>query len=435
MLKAAEVEVGRPRGHEVVVNHHHLRMQHSRLVEVDLNARVEALPHIGIGGIAQQDAVGLAGNHQAHVHLAHRRHLQRLEQAVAGQEIGRLDVDALAGAIDGLLEHKRHVHPLARGTACDELHAHRALYAAWLYHCHWLLDELALHEVPIDGKRHLQRSHDVAPHAQVSVAPVPHLAAVDVAVGNVHAAYVAYLAVDNRYLAVVAPVDAVGKLREGDLHERIHIYSRLAQLLEIGHVEVERPHVVVEHAHLHALAHLLLEYLGYLIAQLVVLDDIVLDVDIALGSEQVALVGSKLVLAVGEDLHLVVGQVGRALDTVHQVYHLLALAQRRVVAHHLPTAHQVLDVVAASQSQPLLARYHAHMPQAAAKEDVKHDTHHRQQHQHSDPRQRLYWIAVLANHNANNRYRRDTIQNGKHQSGIRKQLGKYHFIAFMNIDC
>ena len=61
---------------------------------------------------------------------------------------------------------------------------------------------------PIDCKRDLQAVHGRTLYAQVGVAPAMVVVAVDIAVGNVHASYVAYFAVDDNNLAVVAVVDA-----------------------------------------------------------------------------------------------------------------------------------------------------------------------------------------------------------------------------------
>ena len=98
---------------------------------------------------------------------------------------------------------------------------------------------------------------------------------------------------------------------------------------------MERSHMVVKHAHLHAILHLLLENVANLIAYLVVLDDVILNVDIFFGSQQVALEGVELVLSVGENFNRIVGKERRTLNAAHEIYHLLALTLEGVVMNHL----------------------------------------------------------------------------------------------------
>ena len=86
------------------------------------------------------------------------------------------------------------------------------------------------HEIPVDRKRLLQRSHGRPRDAQMEVAPHgEHFAAVDVAVGHIHAADISHRAIDDGNLAVVTPVDACAERRKHHLEEWIRLHPRLLQ--------------------------------------------------------------------------------------------------------------------------------------------------------------------------------------------------------------
>ena len=158
----------------------------------------------------------------------------------------------------------------------------------------------------------LQRLHSRTGDAQVSVAPhaaCAPAAAVDVAVGNVHAADVAAFAVNHHYFAVVAPIDALGKLREVDSHKRICFDAGVEHGFEEPFVDVERANTIVDYSHFYALTSFFDENVAYFVADAVVLENVVLHVDVLRGSTQVGTQGVEFVGTVGVDVHLVVREI------------------------------------------------------------------------------------------------------------------------------
>ena len=61
----------------------------------------------------------------------------------------------------------------------------------------------------------------------MGIAPAREFSAIDVAVGYVHTANVAYLTIYHGDFAVISPVDACGELWEGHTQERLHLYPIL----------------------------------------------------------------------------------------------------------------------------------------------------------------------------------------------------------------
>ena len=60
----------------------------------------------------------------------------------------------------------------------------------------------------------------------MGVAPYfAYFSAIYISVGDVHASDIAYLSIYDCNLSVVAPIDAIGKLREGNAEERMDINS------------------------------------------------------------------------------------------------------------------------------------------------------------------------------------------------------------------
>ncbi len=112
----------------------------------------------------------------------------------------------------------------------------------------------------------------------MSVAPRAFAGAVDVTVGDVHAAYIAYGAVDYNYFAVVAPVYARGEVRECHAEKWIDHYARFAKLLEKLVFGLYRAYVVIYYPHLDPFARLAHEQFAYAGAYAVVVENIVLQV-------------------------------------------------------------------------------------------------------------------------------------------------------------
>ena len=46
MLETAEIEIGRPHGHKIIVYNYHLAVKHPRLIEIHFDARSKAVLYI-----------------------------------------------------------------------------------------------------------------------------------------------------------------------------------------------------------------------------------------------------------------------------------------------------------------------------------------------------------------------------------------------------
>ncbi len=223
------------------------------------------------------------------------------------------------------------------------------------------------------------------------VTPAPAAAGVlHVAVGDVHASDVARGLVDDDELAVVAPVDAVGKLREGHLEERVRLDAGLVHHLEEPVSRRETAHVVIHHLDLDAFGRLAHQNLRDLMAERVVEEDVILQIDRPRGAEQIGLEGRELVLARGEYVDLVVDRVERRRQVAGK------LDERAVGAREVLRVQ--IDVARGHGGNDLAlvhARDHMLAAQAAPEEEVEHEPHEGEEYQRDHPRQRADRVAVL----------------------------------------
>ena len=89
----------------------------------------------------------------------------------------------------------------------------------------------------------------------------------------------------------------------------------------------------------------------------------------------------------------------------------------------------VVEVVHVAQLPQVGTRDEPHTLEATAKDEVNRQSHHRQEHEHEHPSDRLDWVAVLPqdhaddrNHTEHVQHREDVVQ----QIGIWEQLSDYH---------
>ena len=113
----------------------------------------------------------------------------------------------------------------------------------------------------------------------MGVAPDGEFAAVDIAVGYIHSADVAYRAVDDADFSVVAPVDASAERRERDLEERIGAYAFALHFFEEACAGAERADMVIDDPDFDPGVAALDEYIANLAADMVVLEYIILYID------------------------------------------------------------------------------------------------------------------------------------------------------------
>ena len=110
--QAADVHVHRADGGDLRVDGDRLGVQEAGLVEVDLHAGLEQWAEVRPRRPEGHLLVGHAGHHEAHVDAGERRVDHRVVEPHLGDEVGRLDPDAVGGVADG--QHVRAPRRLPR---------------------------------------------------------------------------------------------------------------------------------------------------------------------------------------------------------------------------------------------------------------------------------------------------------------------------------
>ena len=128
VFEAAEIYVCRAYGAETVIDHHGFAVEHPRFIEIYLYAGTQAFHHVASRGIRKHARIAVGRNHHPYVHARQCCGLERAQYAFSGQEIRRLDIDALACVAYGLDHHEFHVAPFACGAAAEHLHG---AFPAW----------------------------------------------------------------------------------------------------------------------------------------------------------------------------------------------------------------------------------------------------------------------------------------------------------------
>ena len=135
-----------------------------------------------------------------------------------------------------------------------------------------------------------------------------------IAQGYVHASCKPLYAIYDAEFAVVAIVHLACEGRKFDGHEGTHVDACIAHTLEEASRHSPTAHIIVDDAHLHALARFLYQGVGEKTSKGVVGKDINVEMDVvarlAYGLQQ----GRKKLVAIGVQLHLVVlERQGKAL--------------------------------------------------------------------------------------------------------------------------
>ena len=280
--QAAVIEVHRPDGRGAVVADETLRVDKAGGVLIDFHpARqqhlIEAARH------AEDELLVRDARHDdAHVHAALRRREHRVQQIVAEHEIGREEPRVVRR-----LRQKVDIEPVARRLGVERgvvIAQHPAVLRGGLgggrrgRHGHRLL-LLQRKRVPEREEHVREAAHRRARQAEARVLPVAvGVLAVDVPVGEIHAAAVGDRVVHDEHFPVVAVVGRPLQREQG-----VERHAADAQLFKReGVAEVERrdaPEVVVHHAHVQPLAHLLREDVDDALPHLARLDDEILEID------------------------------------------------------------------------------------------------------------------------------------------------------------
>ena len=258
----------------------------------------------------------------------------------------------------------------------------------------FVFDEGLPHETPVNGEGIVEGSDSGACDAGVEVAPDAEFAAVDVAVGDVHAADVAHLAVNDANFAVVAPVDVRGERFEGDAEEGIDFDAVFAHFAEEPVARMEGADVVVDDADFDAFFRLFDEEVFESCADDVVFDDVVLQEDIFAGESDVGFKRGEFLAAGGEEADVVVGVVERIDEVVGEVDFLFALVgelKRADIDGRVDLFPEEPAFIAAGN--------HAFVLDATPEEEVENHSEEGEDEQHSDPSQRLDGVAVFRQDN------------------------------------
>ena len=149
------------------------------------------------------------------------------------------------------------------------------------------MDVLMSGAIPDTQEDALQLVDGITLDATVHVAPFAHLfGALDVVVGNIHAAGIAYLAVDDHYLAMVAAIDVVDP-RKADgriLHDIDAVGAQSLEVMLLQRLVVGVVAEAVEHGtNLDTLAALLAQDVEEQRGDRVVAEVEIFEMDAALG--------------------------------------------------------------------------------------------------------------------------------------------------------
>ena len=256
----------------------------------------------------------------------------------------------------------------------------------------------AADEVPVGHEDGLQHVDGIAFDPQVHVPPRAERCTLNITVGHVDAARKADPAVYHGNFAVVAVVEFAGQPRKGHRHEGIDTDTLPAQPAHVPTLEIPTAHIVEDQPHLYPFGRLLLQQGEQLPADLVLLDDVILQVYRRGGLPNSLKQGVELLSPTGQDPHLVAhGQQSAVVvqQQSNQVFlrldrlDVLNLWIDQIAQLHAAEAVDLLEVV------DLLAVEYLFLPVIAAEDDIEDQSEDRQEGHHQNPRQRLDRIAPV----------------------------------------
>ena len=105
VFEGAEVEVGGTDGDEFVVDDNEFGMEHTGVVEIDFDTGSETFGDVRGRCEVEEGGVGFGRDKDADVDLSERGRDKDLKEGIGWEEVGSLDINALAGAADCLVEH------------------------------------------------------------------------------------------------------------------------------------------------------------------------------------------------------------------------------------------------------------------------------------------------------------------------------------------
>src|SRR5215212_829285 len=276
--QAGYVEVRRAHLRPPSVGHHRFGVDHRAAVLEDAHARLEELPVAGARGPANPGYVVGRRSEDPNVHAVPGGRHQGLGKYWHGEEVRVGDPEPLLHPGREQLQHAQGAHP---ARFLDD-HAH-GLFPRHLdvSRAGTLVVRQLLHRlVPHAREGAIYVGHRRPPHAdrRVPVGQPRLLRANHPAVGDAHASRRGVLTVYGEQLAVVAPDRPERRARSGWV-DRPNLHARLPEATPEGTRHVEATEPVVEYPHPHAIRRLRRQRVDEPMADLVVLEDVVVEMD------------------------------------------------------------------------------------------------------------------------------------------------------------
>ena len=225
-----------------------------------------------------------------------------------------------------------------------------------------------------------------------------------VSVGDVHAADISDFAVYDHDLTVIAPVNAIGEVSEGDAEEGMDEHSVVAHPSEETVVGMEAAHLVVDHHHFHALFGLFDKNVGDFIACAVVGENVILQINRFAGIAQVGFQRFEFVGAVGEDLDCIVDGVERGAESSGEFYEIsFRRGERKGFEVYIAGGHFIDDPAF------VMARNHVLPLEAPAEDEIEDEADYGEENEGYHPCERPDGIAVLLEHHHDTAHNSDGI--------------------------
>ena len=344
-------------------------MEKSAAEAEDLDSRTEQFAQIGVRGTAGEPHVAACGQHHQHAAPAPHGAQQRFVERGRRQEIGRRDAQRVPRLLDELREEigqRRARTVFAR--PCD-LKRGAGQIVRRRGRVKSLRQRFAAFQRPVGREEPLQVVDGFALDAQVFVAPAPQRVAVEVTFGDVDTAHESRAAVDDGDLGVVAPVGARREPWEPQRRVGAHLDSCAAEPPHEPFGKFPRTDGVVEQPHLHAGTRLADEDVGDGVADAVVGEDVVGEMDVAAGTLQ------------GGD------QRGEGFAAVVELFHAVAVADARRTA----VPQHPLD----AGRRPAVGGRHVPHGFAVSRQQVEQAAADRQKHDGQQPCDRYYGRLLL----------------------------------------
>ena len=349
-------------------------MHEAGRILIDLHPGVEQLAVVSLGEGEGELLVRYVRQNELHVHAALGRERERHDHRLVEDEVRRHDAHIALGVVEDVEIHAlAHTLVVERAVGIRQDVAARARQRAQGHieiAAVGIGVRLALVHAPHLQEHERERAHGLALETHGRV--LPH--AVDaheigIFIGEVHAAGEADAPVDDGDLGVVAPVGARREPWEPQRRVGAHLDSCAAEPPHEPFGKFPRTDGVVEQPHLHAGTRLADEDVGDGVADAVVGEDVVGEMDVAAGTLQ------------GGD------QRGEGFAAVVELFHAVAVADARRTA----VPQHPLD----AGRRPAVGGRHVPHGFAVSRQQVEQAAADRQKHDGQQPCDRYYGRLLL----------------------------------------